>query len=320
MKLTSQCNPLSRPVATRFLRTDGCIDHFRVSAFAVYELSALALDKDGLFWTNDGLLNQQHYQKTFPLPPDYLADSSTWTHASRASAIVKMEHTRLATMFTVDKDWEKLFPSIVSKSTGLRFLSPASSSLDPDGSIQLIQIQLQATTPIVPERTFVLLRTCKRIDEWTWVVADVSVDSWLNIGYPCGCLIHGIPGGLSQVTWVEHLEFEESYLDPKLYNDLCSRGFAFGAERWVACLERSCERRSYRRTKSGFVFGLPFVGKDLMEYEKKCVMRFSKRMVRYFCSNIAPPVRQSQQSSCIPAPCQSRVYLKLQHSPYHDDP
>nr|XP_043616063.1 homeobox-leucine zipper protein HDG11-like [Erigeron canadensis] len=272
-----QIDSSSRSVLSSFLTKDGrYIDHSLVAACAVHELSALALDKDGSFWTNDGLLNQLHYQQTFPRPEAVWTDdghaNSSWTRASRASAVVKMEHTLLAKKLTIrcDRDWEQLFPSIVSKSTGLRFLVQGSPYCNPDGSVQLIQISLQATTPIVPARTFVILRACKKIDESTWVVADVSVDSLLNVGYPCGCLIQGIADGSSQVTWVEHLELEQSYLDPKLYNDLCCRGFAFGVERWVACLARSCERRSYRpsmpdialtrlRGQGTFIFPILFI-------------------------------------------------------------
>nr|XP_043633569.1 homeobox-leucine zipper protein HDG11-like [Erigeron canadensis] len=155
--------------------------------------------------------------------------------------------------------------------------------------MEKIQISLQATTPIVPGRTFVILRTCKKIDELTWV------------------------------TWVEHLELEQSYLDPKLYNDLCCRGFAFGAERWVACLARSCERRSYHRSMSELAL-THLKGQDLLDFEKRCVMMISKRMVRDFCLNIVPLCRQPDPTLCVPPPSLAFCYLKRQKSPNQDNP
>lgn len=43
-----------------------------------------------------------------------------------------------------------------------------------------------------------------------------------------------------QVTWVEHAEYEESQVH-QLYRSLLSSGMGFGAQRWVATLQRQCE-------------------------------------------------------------------------------
>ncbi|GJV99194.1 hypothetical protein Tco_1554446 [Tanacetum coccineum] len=68
--------------------------------------------------------------------------------------------------------------------------------------------------PMVANRKFTVLRTCLQIDQGTWVIAE-----------------------LSHVTWVEHMEVDEPLPNRS--------GFAFGAERMVAWLERSCERWSH---------------------------------------------------------------------------
>lgn len=44
----------------------------------------------------------------------------------------------------------------------------------------------------------------------------------------------------AQVTWVEHAEYDESQVH-QLYRPLLSSGMAFGAQRWVATLQRQCE-------------------------------------------------------------------------------
>jgi len=43
------------------------------------------------------------------------------------------------------------------------------------------------------------------------------------------------------VTWVEHVEVDERGVH-NLYKQIVSTGHAFGAKRWVATLDRQCER------------------------------------------------------------------------------
>lgn len=43
-----------------------------------------------------------------------------------------------------------------------------------------------------------------------------------------------------QVTWVEHAEYDESQVH-HLYRPLLSSGMGFGAQRWVATLQRQCQ-------------------------------------------------------------------------------
>lgn len=43
-----------------------------------------------------------------------------------------------------------------------------------------------------------------------------------------------------QVTWVEHSEYDESIVH-QLFRGLISSGVGFGAQRWLATLERQCE-------------------------------------------------------------------------------
>lgn len=44
-----------------------------------------------------------------------------------------------------------------------------------------------------------------------------------------------------QVTWVEHVEVDDRGVH-NLYKQLVNSGHAFGAKRWVANLDRQCER------------------------------------------------------------------------------
>jgi len=45
-----------------------------------------------------------------------------------------------------------------------------------------------------------------------------------------------------QVTWVEHMEIEQTLPISALYRNLVLSGAAFGAHRWLAALQRACER------------------------------------------------------------------------------
>lgn len=47
---------------------------------------------------------------------------------------------------------------------------------------------------------------------------------------------------IHQVTWVEHMEIEDRVPIHLLYRDLVLSGAAFGAHRWLAALQRACER------------------------------------------------------------------------------
>jgi len=43
-----------------------------------------------------------------------------------------------------------------------------------------------------------------------------------------------------QVTWIEHVEYDESFTH-QLYRPLMRSGVAFGAQRWLATLQRERE-------------------------------------------------------------------------------
>lgn len=44
---------------------------------------------------------------------------------------------------------------------------------------------------------------------------------------------------MTQVTWIEHAEYDESAVHP-LYRRLLRSGMALGARRWVDALQRHC--------------------------------------------------------------------------------
>lgn len=50
-----------------------------------------------------------------------------------------------------------------------------------------------------------------------------------------------MPNGYSKVTWVEHVEVDDRSVN-EIYKPLVNSGLAFGAKRWLATLDRQCER------------------------------------------------------------------------------
>lgn len=55
-----------------------------------------------------------------------------------------------------------------------------------------------------------------------------------------GMSLYDIVVNYTQVTWVEHAEYDESQIH-QLYRPLLSSGMGFGAQRWVTTLQRQCE-------------------------------------------------------------------------------
>lgn len=141
--------------------------------------------------------------------------------------------------------------------------------------------EFQVPSPLVPTRESYYVRYCKQHADETWAVVDVSLDNLRYSPAvkcrrrPSGCLIKEMPNGYSkvingiifflmfnffslsffinvdiyiyhffiyeQVTWVENVEVDERGVH-NLYKQLVSSGHAFGAKRWIATLDRQCER------------------------------------------------------------------------------
>ncbi|KAK0597038.1 hypothetical protein LWI29_021151 [Acer saccharum] len=110
--------------------------------------------------------------------------------------------------------------------------------------------EFQVPTPFIPVRQVRFLRFCKQHMEGLWSVVDVSIDinrEGINADafqtcrrLPSGCVVQDLPNNCSQVTWIEHSEYDE-----RVIHNICRRlvrsGWGFGAQRWVANLQRQCE-------------------------------------------------------------------------------
>nr|XP_043613752.1 homeobox-leucine zipper protein HDG11-like [Erigeron canadensis] len=271
-----------------------------IATNAMDELIRLVQTNEPL-WTKgsskDGMeiLNLDNYKRVFPRPSDTLKNPNIRTEASKASSVVMMNSLQLVDIFLDSNKWVELFPSIVSKSRTIEVISSGMLGSQ-SGSLQLMYEELQVLSSLVPTRQFYLLRFVQQIEQGSWAVVNVSYEvpqysSYINSRFkahrlPSGCLIQDMPNGYSKVTWVEHTEVEEIALIDRLYRDFIHSGLAFGAKRWISCLQRACERSASLMMNNAPSHDL---GGVIPSPEgKRSMMKLSQRMVTNFCSSINP--------------------------------
>ncbi|KAJ0733407.1 putative homeobox-leucine zipper protein GLAB [Helianthus annuus] len=129
----------------------------------------------------------------------------------------------------------ELFPSIISRAKTLQVIISGVNGM-PNASLQL-------------RNSFSsLLRT--KFRHGSWAIVDFPLDSFHETfqpsltrykRHPSGCIIQDMPNGYSRITWVEHAEAENELVHG-IFTDYVSSGMAFGARRWLAVLQRQCER------------------------------------------------------------------------------
>ncbi|XP_058087000.1 homeobox-leucine zipper protein ANTHOCYANINLESS 2-like [Magnolia sinica] len=192
-------------------------------------------------------LNYEEYLRLFPRsigpkPVGFV------TEATRESGMVIINSLALVETLMDANRWAEMFPCMIARTTTTDVISNGMGGTR-NGVLQLMHAELQVLSPLVPIREVNFLRFCKQHAEGVWAVVDVSIDSirespsasYMNCRrLPSGCVVQDMPNGYSKVTWVEHTEYDESAVH-NLYRPLLSAGMGFGAQRWVATLQRQCE-------------------------------------------------------------------------------
>ncbi|XP_034673967.1 homeobox-leucine zipper protein HDG12-like isoform X4 [Vitis riparia] len=267
-----------------------------VAGNALDELLRLLQTNEPLWMksTTDGrdVLNLESYERIFPRANSHLKNPNVRIEASRDSGVVIMNSLALVDIFMDSNKWMELFPTIVSMARTLEVLSSGMMG-GQSGSLQLMYGELQVLSPLVPTREFYFLRYCQQIEQGSWAIVDVSYDFPDNQfapqnpshRLPSGCLIQDMPNGYSKVTWVEHVEIEDKTPTHRLYRDLIHRGLAFGAERWLATLQRMCERFACLMVKGTSTRDLG--GVIPSPDGKRSMMKLAQRMVNNFCASIS---------------------------------
>ncbi|KAL1556365.1 homeobox-leucine zipper protein HDG5-like isoform X1 [Salvia divinorum] len=247
--------------------------------------------------TGKYILNLEEYARMFSWSANLKQNSHQLrTEATRDTAVVIMNSITLVDAFLDANKWMELFPSIVSRAKTLQIVHtevPGHAT----GSIHLMYAELQVLSPLVPTREAHFLRYCQHnAEEGTWAIVDFPIDGFHNdysssFPYykrrPSGCIIQDMPNGYSTVTWVEHAEVEDGPINT-VFSSLVSSGMAFGAQRWLAVLQRQCERLASLMARN-----IPDLGVIPSPEARKSVMNLAQRMIRTFCLNISTCYGQS---------------------------
>lgn len=228
--------------------------YLELALAAMDELVKMAQTDDPL-WVRSGapdkeLLIHDHYLRTFT-PCIGIKPDGFVTEASRESGIVIINSLALVETLMDSNRWAEMFPCLIARTATTDVISSGMGGTR-NGALQLMHAELQVLSPLVPVREVNFLRFCKQHAEGVWAVVDVSIDTIRETSsgggapfvtcrrLPSGCVVQDMPSGYSKVTWVEHAEYDESQLH-QLYRPLISSGMGFGAQRWVATLQRQCE-------------------------------------------------------------------------------
>ncbi|KAK4415956.1 Homeobox-leucine zipper protein ANTHOCYANINLESS 2, partial [Sesamum alatum] len=196
------------------------------------------------------ILNHEEYVRTFNTPCIGMKPNGFVTEASRETGMVIINSLALVETLMDSNKWAEMFPCIIARTATTDVISNGMGGTR-NGALQLMHAELQVLSPLVPVREVNFLRFCKQHAEGVWAVVDVSIDTIRETSsggptypscrrLPSGCVVQDMPNGYSKVTWVEHAEYDESVVH-QLYRSLISAGMGFGAQRWVATLQRQCE-------------------------------------------------------------------------------
>ncbi|KAK8629463.1 hypothetical protein V6N13_078304 [Hibiscus sabdariffa] len=234
---------------------------------AMEELIRLAQSGEPLWVPGDNstdMLNKDEYLRTFPrgIGPKPLGLRS---EASRESAVVIMNHVNLVEILMDVNQWSSVFCGIVSRAMTLEVLSTGVAG-NYNGALQVMTAEFQVPSPLVPTRESYFVRYCKQHIDGTWAVVDVSLDNLRP----------------NPVIWVEHVEVDDRAVH-NIYRPVVNSGLAFGAKRWLATLDRQCERLA-----SSMASNIP--AGDLCVITstegRKSMLKLAERMVTSFCTGV----------------------------------
>ncbi|KAF7011237.1 hypothetical protein CFC21_025567 [Triticum aestivum] len=235
-------------------------------------------------------LDEEEYARMFIDPRGSLGPKQYGlvSEASRDAAVVIMTPASLVEILMDVNQYAAVFSSIVSRAATLEVLSTGVAGCY-DGALQVMSVEFQVPSPLVPTRESYFVRYCKRNADGAWAVVDVSLDGLQGVKCrrrPSGCLIQEAPNGYSKVTWVEHVEVDDRSVH-NIYKPLVGSGLAFGARRWVGVLGRQCERLA-----SAMASNIPTsdIGVITSSEGRKSMLKLAERMVASFCGGVTASV------------------------------
>ncbi|MED6209036.1 hypothetical protein PIB30_050782 [Stylosanthes scabra] len=275
---------------------------------------------------NSEMINEQEYYRTFTggIGPRLLGYKS---ESSRESRVINMHHINLFEILNDVHLWSSVFCGIVAKAATLQVLSTGQAG-SYDGILQVVSAEFQVATPLVPAREYYFLRYCKKLQDESWVVVDASLKtSQPNATIPptrrrpSGCLIRPSPDGYSaKVTWVEHVEVDNRTLTVNaMYKPLVESGFAFGARRWIAELDRQCERISTTLQPTTMLQSQEGELRVSNEEARKGLVKLAERMVMDFLSGVGASASITEDWTTL-TPSTSQSNIRIITRKVKDDP
>ncbi|XP_023006686.1 homeobox-leucine zipper protein ANTHOCYANINLESS 2-like [Cucurbita maxima] len=237
------------------------------------------------------ILNQEEYMRTFT-PCIGMKSNGFVTEASRETGMVIINSLALVETLMDSNRWAEMFPCMIARTTTIDVISSGMGG-SRNGALQLMHAELQVLSPLVPVREVSFLRFCKQHAEGVWAVVDVSVDAmretptgggspFINCRrLPSGCVVQDMPNGYSKVTWVEHAEYDDSQVH-QLYRPLLSSGMGFGAQRWVATLQRQCECLAILMSSAAPIRDHTAITAG----GRRSMLKLAQRMTANFCAGV----------------------------------
>nr|GMD62040.1 homeobox-leucine zipper protein ANTHOCYANINLESS 2 [Ipomoea batatas] len=225
------------------------------------------------------ILNQEQYVKTFT-PCIGLRPNGFVSEASRETGMVIINSMALVETLMDSNKWAEMFPCLIARTSTTDVIASGMGGTR-NGALQLMHAELQVLSPLVPVREVNFLRFCKQHAEGVWAVVDVSIDTIRETsGAPVFPNSRRLPSGCV-VTWVEHAEYEESVVH-QLYRQMISAGMGFGAQRWVATLQRQCECLAILMSST-----LPTRDHTAITPSgRRSMLKLAQRMTNNFCAGV----------------------------------
>lgn len=283
--------PVSPPLASSscleeygggMMMMERCV-YLEMGLAAMDEIVKMANEEEPL-WVREKL-NEEEYLRMFSgscFGVKHINNGFVF-EASRQTALVFLNTSALLDTLMDPDRWVEMFPNLVATASTTDVISGGMGGTR-NGALQLMHAELQILSPMVPVRQLSFLRFCKQHAEGVWVVVDVSIDPITDTSssppcrrLPSGCLIHEMPNGYSKVTWVEHSEYDESYIH-ELYRPLIRSGLGFGAPRWIATLQRQSECLA--------ILSTPIDYSGISTNGRRSMVKLAQRMTVNFCAGI----------------------------------
>ncbi|KAI3731903.1 hypothetical protein L1987_63095 [Smallanthus sonchifolius] len=265
--------------------------YLELALAAMDELVKLA-QTDGPLWLRSyeegrEIMNENEYSRVVS-PCIGLKPNEYVSEASRETGMVIINSLALVETLMDSNKWAEMFPYMIARTSTTDVISNGMGGTR-SGALQLMHAELQVLSPLVPVREVNFLRFCKQLAEGVWAVVDVSVDTiresppaFLSCRrLPSGCVVQDMPNGYSKVTWVEHAEYDEGVVH-ELYRPLIRAGIGFGAQRWVAALQRQCECLAILMSSA-----VPTRDNSaITPIGRKSMLKLAQRMMDNFCAGV----------------------------------